>query len=459
MYNSLSPSFGSASQTSFQFGDLIQRELNFNADFTYPLDVGFFSPVTLSGGAEYRREEYEQTAGDLQSYAAGPFAVQNLFALQPNGTYLPAGQVTKPVGASGYGGTSPQAAGKYSQHNYALYAGAETDVTEKLSLGAMGRFEHYNTFGSAFVAKGNFLYKASDVVSLRGTVGTGFHAPSPGQNNVQILTTTFVGGDQVQVGTYPLSSAIAQYYGGTTLKPERSTNFGAGIVLQPMDSLNFTIDAYSISVRNRIGVSQNFTVTAADLVRQPALQAVGLGGAVNYFTNAFNTRTRGVDLVGTWHGDALGGRTNVTLAYSYNKSTVTKRDPNIISDSQVINIGALAPNHRANLTVNWNNNGWNVTVREAYYGSWREDVGYPNQLFGAKLTTDIDIAYTFKEHFTVSVGAINAFGAYPDKVANSPDNRIFLLTNSLADGQVYPNVGGPFGFNGGFYYAKLRIKY
>ena len=230
-------------------------------------------------------------------------------------------------------------------------------------------------------------------------------------------------------------------------------------MVQPTDSLNFTIDAYSISVRNRIGVSQNFTVTAADLVKQPALQAVGLGGAVNYFTNAFNTRTRGVDLVGTWRGDALGGRTNVTLAYSYNKSTVTKRDANIISDSQVINIGALAPNHRANLTVNWSNNGWNVTVREAYYGSWREDVGYPNQLFGAKVTTDIDIAYTFKEHFTVSVGAINAFGTYPDKVANSPDNRIFLLTNSLADGQVYPNVGGPFGFNGGFYYAKLRIKY
>ena len=459
MYGSLSPSFGSQTQTSFEFGKLIQEEVNFNADFTYPIEAGLASPITLSAGAEFRRESYTQTEGDLQSYAGGPFAVQNLFALQGNGTYLPAGQVTKPPGASGSGGTSPTFAGTRSQQSYAIYGGLETDVTDALSLGAMGRFEHYNTFGSAFVGKGNFLWKASDVVSLRGTAGTGFHAPSPGQNNTAILTTTFVGGDQVQVGTYPVTSSIAQFYGASSLRPERSTNFGAGIVLQPSDSLNFTIDVYSVKVKNRIGISQNFNVTAANIAALPALAAVGVGGAVNYFTNAFDTRTRGVDLVGTWRGEVVGGKTTATLAYSYNKSVVTRRDPAIISDALVTNIGNLAPNHRANLTVNWANNGWAVTVREAYYGAWREEVGYPGQRFGAKFTTDIDVSYTFADHYTLSVGAINAFSAYPDRVANSPDNRIFQLTNSLADGQIYPNVGGPFGFNGGFYYARLRVKY
>jgi iron complex outermembrane receptor protein len=115
MYGSLSPSFGRASQTSFEFGKLIQEEQNLNADFTYPLEAGLASPITLSAGAEYRRETYTQTAGDVQSYAAGPFAVQNLFRPVVGGggitTYVADGQVTKPVGASGYGGTSPTFAG------------------------------------------------------------------------------------------------------------------------------------------------------------------------------------------------------------------------------------------------------------------------------------------------------------------------------------------------------------
>ena len=459
MYQSLSPSFGRASQTEFQFGKLIQEEQNLNADFTYALDAGLASPVTLSFGGEFRRETYTQTEGDVQSYAAGPFAVQNLYTLQTGGTYVFDSQVTKPVGASGYGGTSPTFAGSRSQQSYALYAGAETDISDTFSIGAMGRFERYNTFGSAFVAKGNFRWEVADIFAIRGTAGTGFHAPSPGQNNTAILTTTFVGGDQVQVGTYPVTSNIAQYYGAQSLRPERSTNFGLGFVLTPSDAFSLTVDAYSIKVTNRIGISQNFFVTAADLAAEPALQAVGLGGAVNYFTNGFDTRTRGVDVVGSWRGDVAGGRTNLTLAYNYNKSTVPRFDPNVIGAAQIINIGNLAPNHRANLTATWQKDGFALTLREAYYGSWREEVGYPGQKFGARFTTDIDVSYTFMEHYTLSVGASNLFNAYPDRVANSPDNRIFLSTNSLADGQIYPNAGGPFGFNGGLWYARVRIKY
>ncbi|WP_235902878.1 TonB-dependent receptor plug domain-containing protein [Sandarakinorhabdus oryzae] len=479
MYDSLSPSFGPQSQTSFQFGKLIQEEQNLNADFTYAVDAGLASPVTFSFGGEFRRETYTQTAGDVQSYAGGPYAVQPLYEPDGEGGYqpvlVPDGNdgfkqlvITKPPGASGYGGTSPTFAGSRSQQSFALYAGAETDLTDTFSVGAMGRYERYNSFGSAFVGKGNFRWEVVPSFAIRGTAGTGFHAPSPGQNNTAILTTTFVNGDQVQVGTYPVTSNIARYFGATQLRPERSTNFGLGFVFTPTDSISLTVDAYSIKVKNRIGISQNFDVTAADIAREPALLAVGDGGAVNYFTNAFDTRTRGIDVVGTWRGDVAGGKASLILAYNYNKSTVTRRDTFVdangdtqfvIGDAQVVNIGNLAPNHRANLTGTWQKDGFAFTLREAYYGSWREEVGYPGQKFGAKFTTDIDVSYTFMEHYTVSVGAINLFNTYPDRVANSPDNRIFLSTNSLADGQIYPNSGGPFGFNGGFWYARIRVKY
>ncbi|MBC7520403.1 MAG: TonB-dependent receptor [Sandarakinorhabdus sp.] len=459
MYNSLSSSFGAASQTSFEFGKLIQEEMNFNLDLTYPVDLGLASPVTLSGGSEFRQETYSQTAGDLQSYAAGFAAVQNLYTQTSPGVFTPAGQVTKPPGASGYGGTSPQAAGSYRQKSYAIYAGAETDITKTLSVGAMGRFEHYNTFGSAFVVKGNAIWHATDTLALRATAGTGFHAPSPGQNNVQILTTTFVNGDQVQAGTYPVTSPIAQFYGAKSLSPERSTNFGAGFVFTPQSALTLTVDGYYIKVRNRIGVSQNFTVTAADLAKQPALSAVGLGGAVNYFTNAFDTKTRGVDVVGTWRGDLANGNLNLTLAYNYNLSTVPRFNAAIISAGQIVNIRNLAPNHRANFSANWQLNDFAVTVRESFFGSWRNEVDYPGQQFGSKFTTDIDLSYTIAEHYTLSVGAINLFDARPDKIAASTVNPIYALTGALNDGSIYPRNGGPFGINGGFWYARVRVKF
>lgn len=474
MYNSLSPSYGPASQTSFEFGDLIQKEANANLDLTYPLEVGFASPITLSGGAEYRRETYKATAGDEQSYAAGPFAssVPLFTETSPgSGVYTQTGSSSaQSPAASGYGGTSPQAAGSWSQKSWGLYGGAETDITKTLTVGIAGRHEHYSNFGNADVGKINAIWKATPWFSLRGTVGTGFHAPSPGQSHVSILTTNFISGNQVQTGTYPVDNPIAQYYGAKPLKPEKSTNFGVGTVLTPTSGASLAIDYYNIKVKNRIFISQPFAVTAADVAANPGLAAVGVGGNVSYFTNGLDTRTQGVDVVGSYRTALAGGSLNLTLAYNYNKSTVLSTDPNVISNAQIINIKHLAPNHRGNVSAAWSSGGFTFNVRENYWGWWVNAVDYPTvkdaagettvgQKFGAKWTTDLDISYTFDEHYTLTLGASNLFDAYPTKIRASTYNPIYALTNSAADGQVYPRNGGPFGINGGFYYVRLRVKF
>ncbi len=142
MTNSLNQSFGPQSQTSFEFGDLIQKELTLNLDLSYPVEAGFASPITLSAGAEYRRETYKATEGDVQSYGAGPFASQDLYVLTGPNTYA-RDTVTPTVGflqaASGYAGTGPQSAGSFRQRNVSVYAGAETDITEAFSVGLAGR--------------------------------------------------------------------------------------------------------------------------------------------------------------------------------------------------------------------------------------------------------------------------------------------------------------------------------
>ena len=488
MTNSLSASFGPQSQTSFQFGKLIQSEQTLNLDLTYPLNVGFASPITLSAGAEYRRERYEKTAGDLQSYAAGPYASQVLYNLVPAGeggqpTYVATGTTaTQSPAASGYGGTSPNFAGVSTQTSYAFYVGAEADVTRALTIGLAGRYENYNTFGGVVVGKANALFRVSDAVSLRATVGTGFHAPSPGQNNTQVVTTNFLGGNQVQTGTYPTSSAIAQFYGAGQLRPERSTNYGAGIVLKPVDRLSVTVDGYIINIKNRIGISQNYNVTAANITALPALAAVGLGGVVNYFTNGFDVDSKGIEAVANYRADLMGGPLNFTLAYSYNdlkakNIKLTTTGTPLVSSQQQYNIANIAPHDRITGSVNWQIDNFTINLRGNYYGKWSNALEYnlvaatpataanpfpaapASQIFGAKFLTDLDISYTFADHFTLTVGANNLFNVFPDKIQASAINPIYQLSGGLNDGQVYPRSGGPFGINGGFYYARLRVKF
>src|SRR4030095_5436176 len=303
MCNSISPSYGGASQTSFEFGDLIQKEWNVNLDVAYELQAGLASPITLSGGAETRKETYKTTAGDVQSYGAGPYASPHpLFVQTSPGVYAPTGQFTavEDPAASGFGGTSPTYAGSNSEFSYGFYAGAEADITEQLTMGAAARYDHDESFGGTTVFKLNGKYDFSDAFSIRGTVGTGFHAPSPGQNNVQNLTTNFVSGVSLQQGTFPVTSAVAQYCGAQPPKPAEATNYGLGTVITPAPNVTLTVDAYSIKVRDRIFISRPFRVTAADIVALPELASVGVNGVVQYFTNSFDTRTRGLDVVGTW---------------------------------------------------------------------------------------------------------------------------------------------------------------
>ncbi|VXD04762.1 TonB-dependent receptor [Sphingomonas sp. T1] len=467
MYDSANFSYGPATQTSFDFGDLIQKETNFNADFTYAADLGLAAPLTISAGGEFRKETYEQTAGDTQSYAAGPYAIaQQLFTQTAPGVYVASGTTAaQGVGASGYAGTSPATAGKFSQKAYAAYVGLETDLTDALTVGAAGRYEHYNTFGDAWVGKVNALYKFADAFSVRGSFGTGFHAPSPGQSNVSIVTTSFNNGVAFQAGTYPTNTAVAQYYGASNLTPEKSTNYGLGFILEPVRGMTVTVDGYRINLRNRIGLTSPFIVTAADLAAQPALLPVGVGGQVQYFTNGFKTRTQGIDVVGTYRTRFSEAELNFSLAYNYNDTKVTEFDARVVGTAQLIDAENLAPKHRVVFNAGWTLDNLSLNVRENYYSSFTsaqdygQTNGVPNQVFGGKFVTDLELSYTFAEHFTVAVGAQNFTDEHPDRLKPTSTVQIYPLTGGTSDGQVYPRNGGPFGFNGGFYYTRLRVKY
>jgi iron complex outermembrane recepter protein len=464
---SINPSLGPQSPTSFYDGKFIQKENNFNLDLSYPWQVpGLASPISIAGGMEWRDENYQQLLGDAASYASGPYASQPLYncvagactpALDGTGHQITATQSTA---SNGYGGISAPV--DASQVSYAGYLDVEADVIKDLTLGLAGRFEHYASFGNTTLGKAQARWKVVDWLAVRGTASTGFHAPTPGQNNVETLSTTFLPGTttQVQIGTYPVTSADAIFYGAKPLKPEESTNLSGGIVLTPLAKLLVTVDGYQITVRNRIGISQQFNVTPADIIKLPALGYVGAGGTVQYFTNGFNTRTKGVDVVATYPL-SLGnfGTLDTAFAYNYNKTDVTKFDPKVISAARIVDIQHYAPNNRANLNLSY---GWGpirALLRENYYGTFRDQNDYPGQLFSATETTDLELGYQVLKSLLVAVGGRNIFNEFPDKIANTKASPIYPTTGGESDGELYPRTGGPFGFNGAFWYVRLSATF
>jgi iron complex outermembrane recepter protein len=464
---SLNPSLGPLSPTSFYDGKFVQKENNFNLDLSYPWVVpGLASPISVAGGLEWRDENYQQLLGDQASYAAGPYASQPLYncaggactpALNAKGVQITASQSTA---SNGYGGISTPV--DASEVSYAGYLDVEADVIRNLTLGLAGRFEHYASFGNTTLGKFQVRYKPLDWLALRSTVSTGFHAPTPGQSNVQTLSTTFLPGTttQVQIGTYPVTSVDAKFYGAIPLRPEESTNISAGFVLTPIDKLLITVDGYQIKVRNRIGISQQFNVTAADIAKLPALAYVGAGGTVQYFTNGFNTKTKGVDVVASYPF-SLGpaGTLDTAFAYNYNKTDVTKYNPNVISAARIIDIQHYAPNNRANFNASYGLGPIRAVLHENYYGTYRDENDYPGQLFSAKWTTDLELGYQVFKNLLAAIGGRNIFNAFPDKIANTAKTQIYPSTGGESDGEFYPRTGGPFGFNGAFWYVRVSATF
>ena len=184
------------------------------------------------------------------------------------------------------------------------------------------RWEDFEDFGTTTNGKVATNYRFNDAFAVRGSWSTGFRAPTPGQSNASNVTTQFDGdlGELVNQGTIPPTNPVAVLRGGEALEPEESQSYSVGAILEH-GAFTLTADYYSIEVDDRIAVSQDFTLTPEEVA---ALVASGVTSAANlqsfrFFTNDFDTSTKGVDIVATWDADLFGGRTDLSLAFNNNR--------------------------------------------------------------------------------------------------------------------------------------------
>ena len=125
------------------------------------------------------------------------------------------------VGSNGFPGYSPAFSGTYSRDSYALYGEISGDASDAFSYQAALRYEDYSDFDSEVIGKVAGIYKVSDAVAIRGSFGTGFRAPTPGQQGTTNVSTRLPNGFPVATGLFPAGGPIAQALGATRFSQRR----------------------------------------------------------------------------------------------------------------------------------------------------------------------------------------------------------------------------------------------
>lgn len=446
--NTVNPSMGPNSPRSFRPGQLEQRDIGLNVDLSYPWEIGLASPLNIAGGAELREETYEVTAGDLASYQVGPFAS----VVDPD----TGRRVGLPVGSNGFPGFSPIQAGTFARDNWATYLALEADITERLTGGVAARFEDFSDFGSTFNWKVNARFDFTDGVGIRASVNTGFRAPTPGQSNAFQVATNIdsVTGAPLTTGIVPPLNPVAALFGARNLEPEESFNVSAGLIVRPLDRLTITLDYYDIEVDDRIALSGNFRLTQAQRDQLAALGVPGGGSfdEISFFTNSFDSRTKGADLVASFDFDMLGGSAALSLNANYNETEITRASPVITADRErLLELEGFVPEWKGSTAFNYQGSALGLTLRATYYGEWTDFGAVPlaDQMGGEEVLLDAEVSYRVTQAITLALGGENILDEYPDDEARS---------SQTASGIRYMRFA-PTGFNGGFWYLRATMTF
>ncbi|MEE9433740.1 MAG: TonB-dependent receptor [Sphingorhabdus sp.] len=469
--NSNNVSLGLASPTVFDAGTLELSEWSGNIDAVYLM--GDFSAAF---GVGYRTENYQLIAGEPDSFADGGFINTDTINVPPL-----FGPTAGSAGAQVFRGFSPANAVDESRDSLSAYLELTADLGDRVNLQAAGRYENYQGFGGSFTGKIAGLFTVTDGFKIRGSVTTGFRAPSMQQlffNSTSTQFVTVMGMTVAQErGTFRNDSALAGTLGIPELQEETSFSYGGGVIFEPVDGLTITADYYHIDIDDRIMISGAINPVT------PAIQAAfDAAGATQgqFFINGVDTSTDGIDVVASYKvpGDILGGALTLTSSFNYNKTNVTELPApgllaglDLVTAQDVSIIEEWQPRTRFNAGANWKNDNWGFGVQLAQYGKYTVCEGgctgavTDTQEFGAKWLTDIQLDYKFDMGLKLSIGANNLFDVVPDLnlIGQSRGGALF----DSAGNEIVTSPGvfqfsrrsAPFGFNGGYYYFRASFDF
>ncbi|MDO8178519.1 MAG: TonB-dependent receptor [Undibacterium sp.] len=415
---------------------------------TTNLDVSRFYDGVMSGmnvafGGEYRSEKYKINAGEPGSY-------NDVDGVGFGGN----------AGSQGFPGFQPGDRTNKSRNSIAAYVDIETDVTSKFKVQTALRGERYSDFGSTLTGKLAGSYSLDKNVVLRGSLSSGFRAPSLQQVYFSSTFTDFISGVPQDVVLAPNGGTIANAAGIPKLKEETSRNYTLGLTLKPANNVAVTADLYRINISDRIVLSGRF-----DADNYPALgatlAALGVGQA-QFFVNSIDTKTQGLDLTASHKIDLAGGKFSTFLGLNYSKTEVTKvkAPPSLsgfedvlLSERERLFIEQGGPRVKANLGFDYSRGAWAGDLKVIHFGEQTLGTftgtagGMPNAYYAPKTSADMSLTYAFNDSTKLTVGVTNLLNVHPSE--QNPDET--------DNGFKYDSV--QFGLNGRGYFARLWKKF
>lgn len=446
--NSLNRAYEDSTPRNFEAGGLQFLQNTTNLDLRRDLgEIIGINYMIFNLGAEFRYEKYKQIAGERSSWYA------------PNPNYEPGAQI--------FPGFGPNNEIDKNRTSIGAYVDLESNFSNTMFLTLGTRFENYSDFGSAFALKlANRINIIDKYLNLRFSANTGYRAPSLQQKYYNKSNTFFINFNSVfypfDVATLIDVDPIVQALTSTKLKAEKSINYSIGLTSQPFEYTTITIDAYMIDIDDRIVLSGYFMASdpkIAELIKD--LKGVD---AFQFFTNAINTRTKGIDIVLNQHFD-LDNYGFTTLSFAANISEIdlvgdikipnnlidTSWRNSIFSREEIGRFKNAQPNTKFYFSLNHKVGNFNANIRLNYYGKVQHLLNDPtyDQTFTGKTITDLSLAYRFFESMNLKFMVQNLFDIYPDK------NKDIMQDYGRFP---YNTAVSQFGFNGQTFVLGLDIN-
>lgn len=458
--NSNNASLGLASPTDFYSGGFFyaQNTTNFDAFRTFNALQG----INVAFGAEMRIERYEIIKGEEASYVTGEDSVQ-----------IGAISVPGASGAQVFPGFQPDNELEEFRTNNAWYLEVESKLNSSFLLGTALRYEVYSDFGDQLTWKLSGRYKLGENYSLSGGLSTGFRAPSLHQFYFNNVGTQFINSNPLRVGTFNNESTVSRAFGIGVLKPELSDHISLGFIGKPTADFNIKVDFYDIRIRDRIVLSGRFDEGYEDI-----LGPLGVGAA-QFFTNAVNTRTTGIDVVlnyrlkmpqyeffsllsGNWTRTRLDGEIQASGALEGQEDVLFNRE-------EISRVEVAQPNFKIISQNNLKYQQFSFDLNLTMFGrvqyihpgdgnpadwtinSYTGQVETRDQTFEPKLISDLSTAYQFSDNFRLLAGVHNMMDIYPDE---------HLHAGNTSHGSFqYSRRVQQFGVNGRKWFMKLTLTF
>ena len=436
--------------TNFHDGAFTSTQWTNNLGLSKGFEVGLATPLNVAFGAEARRETYGIASGDAASI------------------YKEGGQ--------SYPGFQPTDAGTHSRTNTAGYLDLAVSPVKAWSLDGAVRFEHFSDFGDTTVGKLTSRYDFSPAIALRGTVSTGFRAPTLAE---EFYSATNVSPTSAVV-QLPANSASAKLLGFQNLKPEKSDNYSFGLVLHPIPKLSITVDAYEIKIRDRIVGTGTICGSGCTFNSSAVLTAIAAHGnvldptvtytGVSIFTNGADTKTTGAEFTANYASDFGDlGHVDWSVSANFNTTKLTKvaATPTPVLPQSLFDATAksylttASPKQKIAFGAFWTKDKWSVNLKETIYGKTSVLVSPSNGTYypetvGVTGITDLEIAYQLLSQVKISIGANNLFDKAPPNRPADPTTHAPLDGSNVYDAPV---GASPFGINGGFYYGRVTYSF